>query len=43
MQYFVYFINDICVKQAIPPEASLNDRLFCNHHAHPLRQAWACR
>ena len=21
----------------------LNDRLFCNHHAHPLRQAWAYR
>ena len=22
---------------------SLNDRLFCNHHAHPLRQAWSYR
>ena len=21
----------------------LNDRLFCNHHAHPLRQAWSYR
>ena len=22
---------------------SLSDRLFCNHHAHPLRQAWSYR
>ena len=22
---------------------SLSDRLFCNHHAHPLRQTWAYR
>ena len=43
MQYFDFFNSDICVKQAIPPEASLSDRLFCNHHAHPLRQTWAYR
>ena len=41
MQYLVFFDNDICVKEAIPPQVSLSDKLFCNYHAHSLRQAWA--